>query len=46
MCCNLVSEGNTIVVGKGISENLKKTFKANGFEIIETLMKEFLKGET
>ena len=44
LCCNLVVVGNTIVVGKGISNELNATFKKHGFETVEVPMKEFRKG--
>lgn len=44
MCCNLVAIGDTIVIGEGVSSNLKKTLTTEGFKTIETEMGEFLKG--
>lgn len=43
-CCNVVAVGDTLVLGKGIGKDIKKTFGKEGFDIIETPMAEFLKG--
>lgn len=44
MACNLVMVNNTIVIGEGISDNLKKKFYKHGFDFKEIPMGEFRKG--
>lgn len=44
MACNLVVVGKTIVVGKGISKNLRKKCENIGFTVLEINMSEYLKG--
>lgn len=43
LACNLVVVGKNIIIGKGISLNLKNALKSRGFTIHEVEMKEFLK---
>lgn len=42
-CCNLIVHNNTVVIGKGISNELKRSLERENFEIIEIEMGEFLK---
>lgn len=44
MACNLVVVGKTVVLGKGISEDLKKKIKKAGFDLREVPMEEYRKG--
>ncbi len=44
LACNLVVIGNNVVIGKGISEELRNSIKKYKYNIIETDMSEFLKG--
>lgn len=44
LCCNLVCQNGAIVIGKGISKDLRKTFEKMGFEVFEVPMGEYLKG--
>lgn len=44
MACNLVVIGKTVVLGKGISEDLKKKIKKAGFDLREVSMEEYRKG--
>lgn len=44
LACNLVHIGNTIVVGKGITQKLKNELKKRGYQTYEIDMKEYLKG--
>ncbi len=42
--CNLVTAGKNIIVGKGISEELKNNFEKYGFSAHEVEMDEYRKG--
>lgn len=44
IACNLVHAGNTIVIGKGITENLKEKLAKFGYNTYEVDMREYLKG--
>lgn len=44
MACNLVPVDHTLVVGKGISDDLKKDFDKHGFDFLEVPMDEYRKG--
>ncbi|MCL5438998.1 MAG: arginine deiminase-related protein [Patescibacteria group bacterium] len=44
MACNLVVVGHTVVIGKGISGQLKKDIEKYGFEVREVQMDEYRKG--
>lgn len=43
-CCNVVAVGDTLILGKGIGIDIKKTFSKACFDVIETPMDEFFKG--
>ena len=44
LCCNLVSAKGVVIIGRGISNELKKELSSSGFEVIEVPTDEFLKG--
>lgn len=44
LACNLVVVGDNVILGKGITEELKNNIERFGFKVNETDMSEFLKG--
>jgi N-dimethylarginine dimethylaminohydrolase len=44
LACNLVVIGNNVILGKGISDDLRNELRKHRFNVVETVMSEFLKG--
>jgi arginine dihydrolase len=44
LACNLVVIGNNVILGKGISDDLRNELRRHRFNVVETVMSEFLKG--
>jgi len=44
LACNLVVVNNNVILGKGITEELKNNIEKSNFNVTEVLMSEFLKG--
>lgn len=44
MRCNLVSVDGAVVIGRGVSRDLQKAIKDEGWKVREVEMDEFLKG--
>ncbi len=43
-CCNIVATDDAVIVGKGMSKDIKRTLEKEGLKVFETPMNEYFKG--